>query len=124
MSLISPVADRDGILKVKNACENIFISDKVSEYIVTLVNATRNRPEFALGASPRASLSLMRLARAVAMMSKREYVLPKDVAEIYVDVLSHRVVLSREAKIGGVGVKKVLTDILSSTKVPFIENEK
>ncbi len=124
MSLVSPVSDCDSILRVKRACENVYISDKVSEYIVTLVNATRSRPEFALGASPRASLALMRLSRAVALTSMREYVLPKDVAEMYIDVLSHRVVLSREAKVSGVNAKKVLTDILSSTQVPFIENEK
>ena len=124
MSLVSPVSDCDSILRVKRACENVYISDKVSEYIVTLVNATRSRPEFALGASPRASLALMRLSRAVALTSMREYVLPKDVAELYIDVLSHRVVLSREAKVSGVSAKKVLTDILSSTQVPFIENEK
>ncbi len=124
MSLISSVADCDSILKVKKACEGIFISDKVSEYIVTLVNATRSRPEFALGASPRASLALMRLTRALALVSGRGYVLPKDVAELYTDVLSHRVVLSREAKVSGMNAKKVLSDILSSTQVPFIENEK
>ncbi|MBE6582010.1 MAG: MoxR family ATPase [Ruminococcaceae bacterium] len=124
MSLVSPVSDCDSILRVKRACENVYISDKVSEYIVALVNATRSRPEFALGASPRASLALMRLSRAVALTSMREYVLPKDVAELYIDVLSHRVVLSREAKVSGVSAKKVLTDILSSTQVPFIENEK
>lgn len=121
MSLVSPVADCEGILRVKKACENIFISDKVSEYIVTLVNATRSRPEFSLGASPRASIALMRLSRALALVSGRGYVLPKDVADIYTDVLSHRVVLSREAKISGVNAKKVLSDILSSTQVPFIE---
>ncbi len=124
MSLISSVADCDSILKVKKACEGVFISDKVSEYIVTLVNATRSRPEFALGASPRASLALMRLTRALALVSGRGYVLPKDVAELYIDVLSHRVVLSREAKVSGVNAKKVLSDILSSTQVPFIESEK
>lgn len=121
MSLVSPVADCEGILRVKKACENIFISDKVSEYIVTLVNATRSRPEFSLGASPRASIALMRLSRALALVSGRGYVLPKDVADIYTDVLSHRVVLSREEKISGVSAKKVLSDILSSTQVPFIE---
>ena len=124
MSLISAVSDRDGILRVKSACEGVFISDKVSEYIVTLVSATRSRPELALGASPRASLALMRLSRALALVSHREYVLPKDVAELFTDVLSHRVVLSREAKVSGVSAKKVLSDILSSTKVPFIDSGK
>lgn len=124
MSLVSPVSDCESILRVKRACENVYISDKVSEYIVSLVSATRSRPEFALGASPRASLALMRLSRAVALMSHREYVLPKDVAELYIDVLSHRVVLSREAKVSGVNAKKVLSDILSGMQVPFIDNEK
>ena len=124
MSLVSPVADRDSILKIRKACENVFISDKASEYIVTLVNATRSRPEFALGASPRASLALMRLSRAIALTSGRGYVLPEDVAGVYTDVLSHRVVLSREAKVSGVSAKKVLSDILAATKVPFIDEGK
>ena len=55
-------------------------------------------------------------------MSHRNYVLPKDVAELYIDVLSHRVVLSREAKVSGVNAKKVLSDILAGTQVPFIES--
>ncbi len=124
MSQISAVCDRDGIMKVKRACEEIHISDEISEYIVSLVNATRSRPELALGASPRASLALMRLSRALALASNREYVLPSDVAELYIDVLSHRVTLSREAKVSGVKVKGVLSDILSGTQVPFIENKK
>ena len=124
MSLVSPVADRDSILKIRKACENVFISDKASEYIVTLVNATRSRPEFALGASPRASLALMRLSRAIALASGRGYVLPEDVAGVCADVLSHRVVLSREAKVSGVSAKRVISDILAATKVPFIDEGK
>ena len=124
MSLVSPVADRDSILKIRKACENVFISDKASEYIVTLVNATRSRPEFALGASPRASLALMRLSRAIALTSGRGYVLPEDVAGVYTDVLSHRVALAREAKVSGVSAKRVISDILAATKVPFIDEGK
>ena len=124
MSLISPAADREGVLEIKRACENVYISDKVSEYIVTLVNATRSRPELALGASPRASIALMRLTRALALMSGREYVLPDDVKELFCDVVAHRVVLSREARVGGVNAHTVLNDIISSTTVPFIENGK
>ncbi len=123
MTLVSSVADAESISRVKKVCEGIYISDKVSEYIVSLVNATRSRSEFALGASPRASLALMRLSRAIALMSHRDYVLPKDVSSLYIDVLSHRVVLSREAKVSGITAEKVLSDILSGTRVPFIETE-
>lgn len=124
MSLVNSVSSRDGILALQRACEEVHVSDKVSEYIVSLVNATRSRPEFSLGASPRASLALMRLSRALALVSGRDYVLPKDVSGLFIDVVSHRVVLSREAKVSGVNAGAVLSDILSGTKVPFIENEK
>ncbi len=124
MSLVRAVSSRDGILALQSACEEVHVSDKVSEYIVSLVNATRSRSEFSLGASPRASLSLMRLSRALALVSGRDYVLPKDVSELFVDVVSHRVVLSREAKVSGVNAQRVLSDIISSTKVPFIDDEK
>ncbi len=124
MSLIAPKADRESIMMLRGAAENVHISDKISEYIVSLVSATRSRPEFSLGASPRASLALMRLSRAVALMSHRNYVMPKDVLEIFNDVLCHRVTLSREARASGIKAESVLTDILSKTKVPFIEAQK
>ncbi len=124
MSLITPIADCEKIVNMRRAAENIYISEKVSQYIIELVGATRSRPELSLGASPRASLFLMRLARAVALMSHREFVLPKDVAELYLDVVSHRVVLSREARANGVKASEVLSDILGKTKVPFIDSKK
>lgn len=122
MKDIMPKADADAVICLKNAAEQVHVSDKIEEYIVELVSATRNRKEFSLGASPRASLALMRLSRAVALLFHRKYVLPKDVVSVFIDAVAHRVTLTREAKNSGVSASDVLRDILSTTQVPFIEN--
>lgn len=124
MESVKPCSDREGIMFLRACAEKVFISDEVTEYIVALVNATRHRNEFVLGASPRASLALMRLCRAAALMSGRSYVLPKDVSELFVDAVAHRVALSKEARAGGVKAEDVLSDILKRVHVPFIDGKR
>ncbi len=124
MQSVTPCADRESILFLRACAEKVFISDEVTEYIVALVNATRHRNEFMLGASPRASLALMRLCRATALMSGRSYVLPKDVSELFVDAVAHRVALSKEAKARGTKTEDVLLDILKRVRVPFIDGKR
>ncbi len=124
MQSVTACADRESILFLRACAEKVFISDEVTEYIVTLVNATRHRSEFMLGASPRASLALMRLCRATALMSGRSYVLPKDVSELFIDAVAHRVALSKEAKARGVKTEDVLLDILKRVRVPFIDGKR
>lgn len=124
MESVKPCSDREGIMFLRACSEKVFISDEVTEYIVALVNATRHRNEFALGASPRASLALMRLCRASALMSGRGYVLPKDVSELFVDAVAHRVALSKEARARGVKAEDVLSDILKRVRVPFIDGKR
>jgi len=108
------------VLFLKEAAEGVRLSEEIEQYIVTLVAATRGRDELALGASPRASLALMRLSRAAALLSHRDFVMPEDVAELYVDAVAHRVALSREASVSGVTAESVLADILAATPVPFL----
>lgn len=124
MHSVTACADRESILFLRACAEKVFISDEVTEYIVALVNATRHRSEFMLGASPRASLALMRLCRATALMSGRSYVLPKDVSELFIDAVAHRVALSKEAKARGVKTEDVLLDILKRVRVPFIDGKR
>jgi len=124
MESVRSVGSPEVILACKKAVERVFVSEEIEKYIVTLVSETRKKREFILGASPRASLNLMRLSRALAFMSGREYVIPEDVAFLYLNSVSHRISLSREAIADGHNVESVLRGILNSTKVPFVKIER
>ncbi len=108
------------VLFLKEAAEGVRLSEEIEQYIVSLVSATRERAEFSLGASPRASLALMRLARAAALLAHRDYVMPEDVADLYPEAVAHRVTLSREASVSGITAEKVLDEILAAAPVPFL----
>lgn len=120
MSGISPLSDPAVIMECRRAAESVYVSELVESYIIDLVSQTRTRRELSLGASPRASLALMRLSRAKALMDRRDFVRPEDIAELYVSAVSHRVALSRDAVASGLTAEAVLTDILKTTRVPFL----
>ena len=120
MNKIQPVGNKNAILLLRAFSEKVQISDDIERYIISLVSATRQRSEFSLGASPRASLALMKLARAGAILAHRDYVIPEDVANIYCEAVAHRVSLTREASANGISAEKVLEHILATTPVPFL----
>ncbi len=120
MNEIGPLSDQDAILKLKAVAEQVRISEEIEQYMVSLVAATRERQEFSLGASPRASLALMKLARAGAVLAHRDYVIPEDVADIFFEAVAHRVTLSREAAASGITAESILHEILDQTPVPFL----
>ncbi len=120
MGTVNPLADSEDILALQKAAEEIRLAEEIESYIVALVAATRSRRELSLGASPRASLTLMRTARAAALLAHRDHVIPEDVAELYPAVVAHRVALSREAAAEGITAEAVLREILATTPVPFL----
>ena len=77
-------------------------------------------PSISLGASPRASVALMRLARAYAFVNGRDYVLPEDVSALFLPAVAHRIILSQEARINRESKTDILRDILSSVEVPYV----
>lgn len=103
--------------ELREKAENCFVSDEMYDYVVRLTEATRESPYVLLGASPRASIALIRMARAMAVMSGREYVVPEDVEEVYYDVLSHRVKLGTKAKAEGVTVTEALIQVFDGVKL-------
>lgn len=103
--------------ELREKAENCFVSDEMYDYVVRLTEATRESPYVLLGASPRASIALIRMARAMAVMSGREYVVPEDVKEVYYDVLSHRVKLGTKAKAEGVTVTEALMQVFDGVKL-------
>lgn len=108
-------ADEWGVLREK--AENCYVSDVLYDYIVRLTEATRGSKYLLLGASPRASIALMRMARAMAVLNGREYVIPEDIRDVYYDVFAHRVKLDTMAKAEGMSVVEVLMQVFEHEKI-------
>lgn len=121
LSEIEPITTEKEILNMQVEARSVFIDDCILEYIISIINNTRKLNSILLGASPRASINLMRASQAKAYIEGREYVIPDDVKELAVPVLSHRIILSNEAKFNGIDEKNVIENILGTTKVPVIK---
>ncbi len=117
---ISPVADADFILELQEYISNIYIDDRIYEYIVSLASATRNHPMLKLGISPRGTLALMNISRGIAAAMGREYVIPDDISYICRDVFEHRIMLNSKAKLSEVTAGDVVNEIIKSVTVPGI----
>jgi MoxR-like ATPase len=100
------------------AVKKVYVSPAVKHYIVQMVNATRNSRDLRLGASPRATLQLLRASRAFAAMSGRDYVTPDDVAALGVSVLAHRVLPSTDAQLARRTVTDVIAQAIQSVHIP------
>ena len=117
-SQIHNVTSAPAIQKMIHLVSGIRVEPKLLQYINRIVRATRSWPTFHLGASPRAGLSLVQGARALAGFRGRDYAVPDDVAEIVLPALRHRVVLGAEAEVEGASVDQELTALLKSVEVP------
>lgn len=102
---------------LRQKAENCYVSDVLYDYVVRLTEATRDSRYLSLGASPRASIALMRMARAMAVMDGREYVIPEDIRDVYYDVFAHRVKLDTMAKAEGMTVIEVLMQVFEHEKI-------
>lgn len=116
---VGRVTTAEELLTMKKIISEITTDEKIYSYIVDLTSQTRKSDKLALGASPRASLIIMKMAQAAAFIEGRDYVIPEDVAYVFVPVTAHRVVLRREARSSGATAESVLYDILKNTIVPF-----
>jgi len=115
---LEPVVDADEIMRLAAALSRLHVDPAIRRYAVRIVRATREEPAFELGASPRASLGLFRAARAAAVLSGRDYVLPDDVKTMAPYVLIHRLILSSQARLRGRDAKEILADVLQRVPVP------
>jgi MoxR-like ATPase len=114
------------VLTAREALASVYVDDKIQEYVLDLITATRKPRDFGLplenlvayGASPRATLFLVRGAQALALLEGRPYVLPEDVKHIAPDVLRHRIHVSYEAEAEGVDGEEVARRILEQVRVP------
>jgi MoxR-like ATPase len=124
---IESVVNPKAIIKARELCRKIYIDDKIKDYILDLVFATRDPKKFGLdelsgliryGASPRASIYLTSTARALAFLKRRGYVIPEDIKELAPDILRHRIILTYEAEAEEVTTDDVIQKILGQIEVP------
>jgi MoxR-like ATPase len=109
------------LVGMQQACEHIFVHESIKEYIVDIVTKTRGNTSIEVGASPRASLALMRLGRAHAAYEARDFVIPDDVKMFASEVLSHRIILKQELWYRRVSPISVIGDLVESIPVPKAE---
>ena len=111
-----PVLSADDIEAMRNSVREVTIKDNLRTYAVNIVEATRNNPEIACGASPRALLSLLRCAQALAYMADRDYCIPEDVAEAATLTLTHRIILTSEARLSRTTKEYLVRKILEQVR--------
>ena len=119
---LSPVVDRDTLLAMQLACEDVFVSESVGLYMVDVVAATRNAPSIQVGASPRGSLALLKLSRCRAALDGRDYVTPDDVKAVAVPALAHRLTLRPELWVQRISAEDVVRERLATVATPVAED--
>ncbi len=116
--LPAPVLDADQCRELRGAVEGVRVAEEVREYITSIVRATREEPTLTLGGSPRATVSLFRVARGAALLAGRDFVTPDDVKDYTLPVLRHRVLVSPELEVEGRTSDDVLEAILTRVTAP------
>ncbi len=115
---ISPVTDARGVSDLTLMAREVHVARALQRYIVSVSDATRNHPDLYLGASPRASIMLLRAARAFAASEGRDYVIPDDVKALVVPVMAHRIIPAPDAAMQGRHQAAILSDILREVPIP------
>ncbi|MEA3227542.1 MAG: MoxR family ATPase [Campylobacterota bacterium] len=124
---IEAIIGSDDLLKIKEAIKSIHIDTEIEEYMIELINASRNPHEYGLdslsdkiqfGASPRVSIDMFKAVKAMAFMRGKDFVTPVDVALIIKDIMRHRIVLSYEAEADGITTDEIIQQILEAVTIP------
>ena len=118
---LQQVCDRAQLLELQATVESIHVSEPVAEYAVALVQATRESPQLTVGASPRGSLALMKLARAAAALDGRDFVKPDDIKRVAVPALTHRLTLAPEVWVQRVDPEEIVRSVLRTVAAPVSE---
>lgn len=118
LDALETVARREDVLAAIAAARQVFVEESVGRYVVSLLRHTRTSPRLALGASPRAGIALLRMAKARALACGRDYVVPEDVQAVAVPVLAHRLILAPAGRAGGSEPEDAVREALAETPVP------
>jgi MoxR-like ATPase len=106
------------ITEYRNIINEVIIDPKLVEFIAKIVNETRNNPSLYLGASPRASLAILRASKANAAIMGRDFVNPEDIIEMAVPVMRHRIILTPEKEMEGISADELISEIIAKIEVP------
>ena len=120
--VLEPLVDRQTLLEMQRACEDVYVSESVGLYMVDIVTATRNAQSIQVGASPRGSLALLKLSRCHAALEGRDYVTPDDVKAVAVPALAHRLTLRPELWVQRVSAEDVVRERLDTVPTPVAED--
>jgi MoxR-like ATPase len=115
---ITPIFNATELQKVQGIIEKIIIEERLISYIAQIINKTRNHGKIYLGGSPRASLSIMKSAKAFAAIRGRDFVTPDDIQFVAIHVLNHRMILTPEAEMEGSPIEDIIREIVQSIEVP------
>jgi len=115
---LQPVAGHAELIAAIDAARRVHVEDSVIRFVVALLRHTRTSDRLALGGSPRSGIALLRLAKARALVERRDFVVPEDVISLATPVLAHRLILAPEARATGVTVEEVVTEALEATPAP------
>jgi len=119
----TPVVGPSDLEQMKASVEDVFVSEAIGRYIVSIVDATRSAPRVQVGASPRGSLALVKLARAKAVLAGRDFVTPEDVKAVAVPALAHRIALRPDSWVAGIKGEGIVQEVLDSVPAPPPEPE-
>jgi MoxR-like ATPase len=118
LDALEPVATSQEMLEAIDDAKRVFVEESLNRYVVTLLRQTRSDGRLYLGASPRAGLALLRVAKARALLAGRDFVDPDDVKTVAPSVLAHRLILAPEARASGQGPEELVADVVERTPVP------
>jgi len=118
LETLEPVAGLEELVSAIDDARAIFVEESLNRYVVALLRHTRSSPRLALGASPRAGISLLRVSKARAVSEGRDFVLPDDVKALAAPVLAHRMILAPEARSAGLTAAEIVQEAVDQTPVP------
>jgi MoxR-like ATPase len=118
LDALSPVAGASDVIALAEEAKGVYVEESLNRYVVALLRSTRSDSRLYLGASPRAGIALLRVAKARALAAGRDYLSPDDIKAVAVAVLAHRLIVAPEARSSGLGADGIVQDALDKTPVP------
>ena len=117
---ILPVISRQELVTIQEQVSSVYVDEDILEYIISLISATRSHPAILRGASPRATLSLTAMAKSIAYLGNRDYVIPKDILTIFADTVAHRILLTGDAEAKGTTAQELMIKLTESIPAPKV----
>lgn len=121
MDLVQEIISKNEVLAMQDAVQKVYVADEILRYLSEIVDATRKHSLVTLGVSPRGTLALMDMSKAMAFVSGRNYVLPEDVQEVSQAVLCHRLILNGKARMSHTSEEQVIEQVLSNVAAPKLK---